>query len=906
MFWQKVQHHFLFIFLAFVLLAQSLIFVVSQAVPFKNYELKADWLSPQNGQTLFIDQSIDLQAKFETGDKKIGAIYFVISDASKNFVINFESQKNNENVYTSLLAWNASDWPSGIYSLNARASIIDAQGQVIDEQESNPIWVKLISAEEYAGIVENFNPSAISDSALNVPSLGDDNVLPIDFKEDIIVDINNTPTSSPTSTTSNNSTSTSDILPDLTLVSPINNIIIIDKDILVSFSTNFSADDVGVEFINTDNAAISTGELALEKTDGLQWVKNIELGDTFINGSYKLLISVAVPGSNLSLNKSFDYDLSVPSQIKVEDLFMDLINLSSNVDGEVGLRAEANLRINNLDFVIEDSITHVEALRIKGINNSIASTTGAKFLAIWDTAVLSNGNYLVFVESKIEQQKVGSVKQLVTVFNSKNNNQSSSTPSFVEPQAGPNIGTSPTSTVSVVNSLASNAVSSIDCERSGITDQNMCQRYQAELNDSLPLICLDKNIFVAGDCEKYIFDNENKICSDQKIADSVKCREYLYKKYSPGLVCNISATSTCQQLISDQYIARLAYLLEQKNKYLNSIDNFNSTDLSLNSLNDKLRASDITNPGLALIASDKKILTLRLKNKSVLDFAENLLVASPFAIMSDSDNDALPDDLEIYYGTNLNKADTDADGYDDGREILNNFNPLGEGELSLERASLDQVLLGKIPLEEPKTSTLLADSNWQVMATNSVGGSMNFSGKALANTWVNIFIYSAVPFLATTKTDTNGNWSYSLSDPLSEGLHQVYIASNDKNGKLLAQSAAVTFLVANIKNESAPIGVGQQVNVISEKNIASNQNMYYIIGGVFLLLILLGVALFIIKRRRARPDNLVAQAINNTPVSAPLTKIQATTEPKETVLNLPETPPQASAEESPVAVENKD
>ena len=48
----------------------------------------------------------------------------------------------------------------------------------------------------------------------------------------------------------------------------------------------------------------------------------------------------------------------------------------------------------------------------------------------------------------------------------------------------------------------------------------------------------------------------------------------------------------------------------------------------------------------------------------------------------DSDKDGLSDFAETtWYKTDPNKADTDADGYLDGAEILNGYNPRGEGRL---------------------------------------------------------------------------------------------------------------------------------------------------------------------------------------------------------------------------------
>lgn len=47
----------------------------------------------------------------------------------------------------------------------------------------------------------------------------------------------------------------------------------------------------------------------------------------------------------------------------------------------------------------------------------------------------------------------------------------------------------------------------------------------------------------------------------------------------------------------------------------------------------------------------------------------------------DTDNDGLPDEEEIKFGTDINNPDTDGDGYLDGGEVIRGYNPMGEGEL---------------------------------------------------------------------------------------------------------------------------------------------------------------------------------------------------------------------------------
>lgn len=872
MFWQKLHHHFMFYFLAFVLLAQSLIFVVFQAVPFKNYELKSNWLGVQNNQTFVSGQTIALQASFEEKSKKIGSIYFTLADASQNLVVNFETQRAEDNIYSSLSYWNTADWPAGIYSLSAHASIIDEQGQIIDNQESAPVWVKVISTEEYNSLVAQYIPDTKDELPANVLGVKDDfgvdstlSLDTLDIKENALATTStdiatNTATTTPTD---NNATSTTALVPDLQLISPENNTTISSRSFVINFSSNFLSERVTFEFINTDNAAISTRSVSIDKTDGYSWIKSVDLDDSFIDGQYKLLISATIPDGNLAVNKTFDYNLDAPSSIKPEDLMMVLVNLQSNVQGQVGLRADANLNIDNLDFVIEDIVNNVEALRIKGNNQYAPSGVGVSFFAVWDTAVLANGNYLVYVESKIDQQKVGSVKQLVTVYNPNNvlPDETLSNDNFQEAEpTGPSVATTSTSTVSVANSLEPDNASSIDCQRSGITDAVLCQKYQAEINDSLPQICQDKNIFVGSACEKYIFENEENACTAEKITDPIKCREYLYEQYSKELSCNISATTTCQQVISEKYVARLAYELDQKNRLLTVIGGLTTEGLTINTLQDSLSGAELGGVDLSLMASDKKIAILKIKNQNNLDISENLYFSSPVAIVGDHDGDGLPDDLEAYYQTDINKADSDGDGHSDGQEILNNYNPLGDGKLERVRTAFDQFFLAKLSIEEPKTSTLVVDDNWLVSAAQSTNSGMNFKGKALADTWVNIFIYSDIPFLATTKSDASGAWSYNLTDPMTEGVHQVYVASHDQNGKLLAHSAPLTFLVANISNDLPPVGVGQQINVTVDEEPEKDWTLYYIIGGSLLLVVLLALIIVLIKRRHQQPDGIVSQA----------------------------------------------
>lgn len=52
-----------------------------------------------------------------------------------------------------------------------------------------------------------------------------------------------------------------------------------------------------------------------------------------------------------------------------------------------------------------------------------------------------------------------------------------------------------------------------------------------------------------------------------------------------------------------------------------------------------------------------------------------------FKFLTDTDSDGLYDDEEEKYGTDINNSDSDGDGYLDGSEVKNGFNPMGAGKL---------------------------------------------------------------------------------------------------------------------------------------------------------------------------------------------------------------------------------
>jgi len=159
---------------------------------------------------------------------------------------------------------------------------------------------------------------------------------------------------------------------------------------------------------------------------------------------------------------------------------------------------------------------------------------------------------------------------------------------------------------------------------------------------------------------------------------------------------------------------------------------------------------------------------------------------------SDPDKDGLINREEFRYKTNPVVPDSDNDGYLDGDEIQNGFNPLkySPGDKS-----------DKIVFESPKEKGEVKKETYQVSSVKLEKNSQQekesekviLSGKGLPNSFINIYIYSSLPTILTVKTDENGNWSYELEKQLDEGQHEIYVAITDNTGKITAKSEPLFF-----------------------------------------------------------------------------------------------------------------
>lgn len=222
---------------------------------------------------------------------------------------------------------------------------------------------------------------------------------------------------------------------------------------------------------------------------------------------------------------------------------------------------------------------------------------------------------------------------------------------------------------------------------------------------------------------------------------------------------------------------------------------------------------------------------------------------------SDTDEDSISDKEEVRLGTNPKLADSDKDGFLDGDEIKTGFDPLkfSSGDKS-----------DKITFESPKEiiaspetgKRTVDDDRFTVNAVTVVDTptagdahkkAARFSGKALPNIFITLYIYSD-PIIVTVKTDAEGNWTYDLDKELPDGDHEVYVAVTDNVGKITSQSRALPFVKTADAITVKPISAAAAEAKNNASPLERSQTELIIIAAV-IIVSFIGIALVLIGRR---------------------------------------------------------
>jgi len=198
-------------------------------------------------------------------------------------------------------------------------------------------------------------------------------------------------------------------------------------------------------------------------------------------------------------------------------------------------------------------------------------------------------------------------------------------------------------------------------------------------------------------------------------------------------------------------------------------------------------------------------------------------------VFEDTDSDGLSDyDETFIYKTDPKNARTKEGEKTDGEKIKAGINPLAERE-------------ELIKYQDPRTDKdSFVSSSYRVDKVQLVKEDTKklvFEGVALPNTFITLYIYST-PIIVTVTTNANGQWSYELEKEIGNGEHQMFVATVDTSGKIIARSSPVPFTKSA---EAASIGIEGDLNIPFSTQNFLQDNFILITLMVLILVVVLGM-----------------------------------------------------------------
>lgn len=85
---------------------------------------------------------------------------------------------------------------------------------------------------------------------------------------------------------------------------------------------------------------------------------------------------------------------------------------------------------------------------------------------------------------------------------------------------------------------------------------------------------------------------------------------------------------------------------------------------------------------------------------------------------------------------------------------------------------------------------------------------LRMQGTALPNSYVTVYVFST-PTIVTVRTNERGEWSYTLDKELENGEHEVYVATVDNSGRLIARSNPIAVTQTAEAAALGTFGIGE-------------------------------------------------------------------------------------------------
>lgn len=340
-----------------------------------------------------------------------------------------------------------------------------------------------------------------------------------------------------------------------------------------------------------------------------------------------------------------------------------------------------------------------------------------------------------------------------------------------------------------------------ECVALGINNGVMCGTYLRQMNISVE-------------------------CKANNYLTKESCRGYL-NRYGNPIACEKLSTSQCESLINNVILA----------DFKESVSATTTKDLT-----DSVGKSAVinTNNNTIQVKESEAGKTTEIKmNELPLASSNNNVSVTLTAIKTEGGQSGLSPVAIIF--------DANGNGIPDDLEKRLEFSQITSDNLT----GVDKAIIDGKSLEQPKlkddikvSASLGVDSVTSVKNTNN----LRFAGKASPNQIVTVFIYSSMPIIVTVKSDENGNWIYDLDKSLVNGKHEVYVAINNDEGKIVESSVPELFFIAEARavtmEEFVKIEDASSVNTMEKSD--SLIRTYVIVGVGFIIILL--VSFLLIKK----------------------------------------------------------
>ncbi len=212
--------------------------------------------------------------------------------------------------------------------------------------------------------------------------------------------------------------------------------------------------------------------------------------------------------------------------------------------------------------------------------------------------------------------------------------------------------------------------------------------------------------------------------------------------------------------------------------------------------------------------------------------------------LRDTDGDGISDyDEENIYGTNPDDPFTGRSILSDGERVLLGLDP---------RTNDTEPVVVESPRVTGKevpwlftVDTVEFAGEASTSASRSSETSVRLAGTAEPLSFVTLYIYST-PVIITVRADAAGRYEYTVDQTLEDGTHEVFVASVDNSGRILAKSAAVPFVKTAEAIEFVPL--------TATADPVENSMQIMLLSGFGLVLLLASAGIVWIGMLRSRRD----------------------------------------------------